>query len=550
MSKRAIIYSRVSTDEQRGNYSIPSQVAECKKYIEAKGYALVGNRFVDPETGQDAPSGTPAFVDDYSGTKLSRPALDAAYEYLETDGFDVVVVYSIDRLDRDPYHLKTHEYGFIKSGANVEYVRGDYADTPDGQFMKTVVGAAAKLDNDWRTERFNRGKRQKARRGLYVLGQPPYGYRTNQESFGGLDIIEDEAETIRWIYEAFVNERLSLNKIGESLNQSNIKPQKGGIWQKSSINHILTNTIYIGITYYNRYKRTEFNGKKLDYRDREEWIEIRVSPIIENGLFEAAQEILHRNREYRRKMASRLYGLGGKVFCEECNRPYLAQTLNAGTGGRTKTTQYYRHRVNHGHCCNKHISVSLLENAVWEKVEALLSDPASLRAGYEKALEKERSSHIRQLELREVIERELGKLEQKQKNLTAAYTDPEVRMTRAEYLEQREKNQEDLKHAAVKLQEVESQLSNLPSPQEYESLERFAEELKEVLAGEELQSTPIYKRRIFELLHLKVYVDLNSGGRITGWFSDSIGFSYQSSSCRESQKCSPLPPRPPRHRDQ
>jgi len=146
MNKRAIIYARVSTDDQRNNYSIPSQVAECKKYIEAKGYVLVGNCFVDPETGQDAISGIPAFVDDYSSRELSRPALDAAYEYLELYGYDVVVVYSIDRLDRDPYKLRTHEYGFLKNSAAVEYVKGDYSDTPDGQFMKTVVGAAAKLE--------------------------------------------------------------------------------------------------------------------------------------------------------------------------------------------------------------------------------------------------------------------------------------------------------------------------------------------------------------------------------------------------------------------
>ena len=119
MNKRAIIYARVSTDEQRSNYSIPSQVQECKKYVETKGYALVGNQYVDPETGQDAISGTPAYVDDYSSRELNRPALDAAYEYLSQYGYDIVVVYSIDRLDRDPYKLRTHEYGFIKGGANV-----------------------------------------------------------------------------------------------------------------------------------------------------------------------------------------------------------------------------------------------------------------------------------------------------------------------------------------------------------------------------------------------------------------------------------------------
>jgi site-specific DNA recombinase len=547
MNKRAIIYARVSTDDQRNNYSIPSQVAECKKYIETKGYVLVGNRFVDPETGQDAPSGTPAFVDDYSSRELSRPALDAAYEYLEQFGYDAVVVYSIDRLDRDPYKLRTHEYGFIKGGASVEYVKGDYAETPDGQFMKTVVGAAAKLDNDWRTERFNRGKRQKARRGLYVTGNPPYGYRINQGSFGGVEVMEEEAGIIRLIFEAYVNERLSLNGIVELLNQRKVKTQKGGTWQKSSINHILNNTIYVGQTYYNKYKRNEFGGKKQDYRNREEWIEIKVSPIIEKELFEAAQEILNNNREYRRKKGARLYLLGGMVFCEACNRPYLAQTLNAGAGGRTKTIQYYRHRVMSGHCCNKHISASLIEAAVWEKVESLLLDPSSLRDGYNKALEKEHASHRRQLELREVIEREIGKLEQMQRNLTTVYTDPEIKMTRAEYLEQRNRIQTDLQNAAAKLQEVEAQLSNLPTLEEYESLECFAEQIKERLTGEDWQPTPINKRRIFELLNLKIYVDFNGTGRITGWFGDSIGFLYQSSSCLESRRCSQLPLRPPLH---
>src|SRR5712692_10006710 len=54
MSKRAAIYARVSTDDQRGNYSVPTQIADCLKYIQGRGYKLVGDRFVDPESGRDA----------------------------------------------------------------------------------------------------------------------------------------------------------------------------------------------------------------------------------------------------------------------------------------------------------------------------------------------------------------------------------------------------------------------------------------------------------------------------------------------------------------
>jgi site-specific DNA recombinase len=524
MNKRAIIYARVSTDDQRNNYSIPSQVAEIKKYIEAKGYALVGNRFVDPDTGQDAASGTPAFVDDYSSLKLSRPALDAAYEYLELYGYDVVVVYSIDRLDRDPYKLRTHEYGFIKGGASVEYVKGDYAETPDGQFMKTVVGAAAKLDNDWRTERFNRGKRQKARRGLFVAGRPPYGYKINRDALGGLEVVEEEAGIIKWIFETYVKDGLSLYAIVDALNQSKAKPYKGGIWQKSSIAHMLVNPVYAGTIYYNKFERKE---KSLELRDRAEWIEIKTTGIIDPDLFAAAQEKVIRSRESRRREAIRFYMLAGMVTCETCERPYLSETSIAGRSRRVNDAPIYRHRVRQGHCGNKSISARILDPIVWEKVEALLLDPASLRDGYTQAVEHERAANGRQLELREILYREVGKLEQTQKNLTIAYTDPEIKMTRTEYLEQRAKVQADLKNAAGKLQEIEAQLSNLPTLDEYESLERFAEQIKERLTGAEWQPTPANKRRVLELLHLRVYLSYDGSGRITGWFGDPLGFSYK-----------------------
>ncbi len=67
MSKRAAIYARVSTDEQRGNYSIPTQLAECVRYADEHGYALVGDHYADRTTGRDARAGTDAtsaFVDD------------------------------------------------------------------------------------------------------------------------------------------------------------------------------------------------------------------------------------------------------------------------------------------------------------------------------------------------------------------------------------------------------------------------------------------------------------------------------------------------------
>ena len=97
--KRAIIYARVSTDDQRGNYSIPTQVDECVRYVNQKGYSLVGDCYIDPSTGRDVKTadGIRAYVDDYSSRELSRPGLDASLDYLEIVGFDVVVDHALDR---------------------------------------------------------------------------------------------------------------------------------------------------------------------------------------------------------------------------------------------------------------------------------------------------------------------------------------------------------------------------------------------------------------------------------------------------------------------
>ena len=48
--KRAVIYCRVSTDEQAGNYSLPTQLEACRKYAAHAGLTVAAE-----------------YADDYSG---------------------------------------------------------------------------------------------------------------------------------------------------------------------------------------------------------------------------------------------------------------------------------------------------------------------------------------------------------------------------------------------------------------------------------------------------------------------------------------------------
>jgi len=231
MSKRAAIYGRVSTDLQRDNFSIPSQVAECVRYAQKLGYPLVGDLYVDPETGLDTRPGNgaiPAYVDDYSSRELSRPGLDAALRYLEDVGFDVLIVHSLDRLARDPYIRQTIEREFLDRGAKVEFVLGNYEETPEGEVRKDLDATFAKWENAKRVERCNRGKKRKAESGKFVSGRPPYGYRIDPKAPGGLAVDSDEAEVVQRIFRLFIEDGCSLRHIAQLLTEEGITPQLGG----------------------------------------------------------------------------------------------------------------------------------------------------------------------------------------------------------------------------------------------------------------------------------------------------------------------------------
>ncbi len=383
MSKRAAIYARVSTDMQRENYSIPSQISECCQYAQKRGYSIVGDLFIDPSTGYDAAPGNgaiPAYVDDFTSRELSRPSLDAALKYLETSGYDILLVHSLDRLARDPYIRQTLEKEFQARGSRVEFVLGNYEDTPEGEVRKDLDATFAKWENAKRVERCNRGKRRKAENGKFVAGRAPYGYRYDEGALGGLAIEEQEAGIVQQIFNMFVVESCSVREIARVLSEQGIQPKLGGKgWGKSTVLSILSNTAYTGHLFYNKYKRA---GKRLIERDRREWIRIEVTPIIESWIFEEAQMKLDENHKAKRSRPSRFYLLTGMVFCAECEKPYSTQSQPAGRNRRIVDGQSYRHRVAQGHCINRQISARRLEPIVWDEVVKVILDPEKLHQGY------------------------------------------------------------------------------------------------------------------------------------------------------------------------
>lgn len=532
MTQRAAIYARVSTDMQRENYSIPTQVNDLLKHAKLEGYSVVGDHYVDAVTGKDTlqkKGAVPAFVDDYTSTELSRPGLNAALLFLETTGFDVLIVHAIDRLARDPYFRQTIEREFMARGARVEYFLGNYDDTPEGEVKKDLDATFAKWENAKRLERCNRGRMRKAEMGKFVNGTVPFGYRMDKNAFGGLTVNEAEAEIVRTIYNWYVEDRLSVRQIIHELERSEAKTyNQTSVWATSTVNHILENSTYAGYFFFNKYKR---QGKKISLKDQSEWIRIECAPIVSMNTFLAVQEIKKHNRDYMRQMPKRFYLLTGMIICEDCKKAYFTQTKKAGKNRQRNDAPSYRHRINHGHCSNKSISARVLEPLVWDKVVSILLNPMLLREGYEQSMEQERQKQGRKIQYLETLQAGMEKLKVKREKLQAIYLDPDIGMTKAEYLELKTPIDEQLKAASLEAEIAAQELQRIPSPEDLQSLEQFASNILRAL-GNNLDISPQDKRQIMQMLNLKVLISRNGTIKLEGWFAPEVDGLLSMSSAR------------------
>jgi site-specific DNA recombinase len=85
--KRAILYARVSTDEQaRSGYSLAQQLEALREYAAREGYEVL-EEVADP--GQ-------------SGASLERPGMDRARDLIATGRVSVILAQDRDRFAREP----------------------------------------------------------------------------------------------------------------------------------------------------------------------------------------------------------------------------------------------------------------------------------------------------------------------------------------------------------------------------------------------------------------------------------------------------------------
>ncbi len=387
---RTAIYARVSTDKQGRDQTIDSQLDALRRWATARGHDLKDEHI---------------YIDEgYSGARLDRPALDRLRDAASEGEFDIVAVYTPDRLARRYAYQVLLLEEFRRAACAVEFIERPISDDPHDQLLLQIQGAIAEYERAVLAERFRRGKLQKARAGQWGAGRAPYGYRyvPKRDGVPGYLVIDEaEAEVVRMLYRWLIDERTTVRQILKRLAEGPWRPRNGKrLWSNSVVHRILSDSLYTGTAYANRNelvapRKPRSTGPRAGLpscrkrRPPEEWIPIPVPAIIDEITHQHASEQLARNSVLSfRNNTRHEYLLRCLLTCRTCGLAMCGVTTSGARGHRV-----HRYYTCHGkdtvardrecRCPQARTKADELDAAVWGHVKGLLEDPGTLAAQFE-----------------------------------------------------------------------------------------------------------------------------------------------------------------------
>ncbi len=335
---RIATYTRISTDEVNQPYSLGAQSERLASYVASQGWDLVGS-----------------FTDQMSGAKLERPGLQKALRAARAGRFDLLLVYRVDRLARSVRGLAEVLETLDAAGVGFRSATEPFDTTsPAGRMMVQMLGVFAEFERATIIDRVIAGMERKSAQGGWCGGTQPFGYRAVKGE-GRLEVDEDEAPLIPVIFDLYANKRLGSHAIANRLTTAGLSTRSGRPWQFKSILTVLRNRTYLG---------------QVNFRDT--WSDSNHPPLVEQGLFDAAQAILVERGEDVSKRAANSsdYLLTGLVVCGTCGSRFTGTTAT----GRSATYRYYtcgeRQRYGTKRCAADRLPAQALDDAV---IDSLLS---------------------------------------------------------------------------------------------------------------------------------------------------------------------------------
>jgi site-specific DNA recombinase len=268
-TKYCAIYTRKSTDErlEMEFNSLDAQRESCLAYIasqKSEGWQPVKKMYDDGG---------------FSGGSMDRPALAELLADIKAGKVNIVVVYKIDRLTRSLMDFAKLVEVFDRHGVTFVSVTQSFNTTTSmGRLTLNVLLSFAQFEREVAGERIRDKIAASKRKGMFMGGVPPLGYRVENRQ---LIVDEKSAALAKYIFERYLALGSTLD-LGAELKEKGIRSPdrisekglkyEGAVFSRGAIHQILTNPVYVGKI---RHKDVMYDGQHKGIISADMWNEVQ-----------------------------------------------------------------------------------------------------------------------------------------------------------------------------------------------------------------------------------------------------------------------------------
>ena len=385
-----VLYARKSV-ERENSISCETQLEYCKSVIR-------------PDERDEK---IITFVDNgFSGGNVNRDGFQKMMKLVRQGKVKKVIVYKLDRISRSLsdfvnilQEFKEHKVEFVSSQESFD------TSSPYGEMIVKLLMVFAEFERTSIINRVTQAYAHRSEMGFYMGGRQPYGFELvptviHNVKTKKLSPIPAEVEQVRYIFEVYAQESVSLRRLLDILVAEGKQPLNGSSWTTAKLSTLLKNPIYVKADsdvydYYDRhgvqmvtdvslftgeygaqlYGHTKHDPSSPDWSDMK--LVLLTHPgIVDSDIWLRCQRKLEKNRQIGNSVSNPTSWLAGKVVCEKCGH---TMTTIKGKVNKSGEIRRYFNCTGRSHkktCTGPKVTIYAedLENVVYECISAKLAD--------------------------------------------------------------------------------------------------------------------------------------------------------------------------------
>lgn len=306
-------YCRVSTDSNDQMNSFFTQMKYYNDYIKNNPEMIFVDIYAD---------------EGITGTSLNkREEMKRLIKDCRLGKIDRVLVKSVTRFARNALECIEIVRKLKEDKVNV-YFENDKINTENmsSEIILYIKSAFAEAEVVSASRRMAKSNQMRMENGTFKTTTAPYGYRLTEN---GLEIVEEEAEKIKLIYDLYLS-GLGSNRIAIKLNEIDDKTD----WKEGQIQYILSNEKYIGDSLFQKsftphivpFKKKINKGERPKY-----YCTNTQEAIISKEKFEMVQKLRQTKKEFFYKNTKKEPLIFSNYLkCRECRRRYRYNEKKSG----------------------------------------------------------------------------------------------------------------------------------------------------------------------------------------------------------------------------